>query len=151
MAGLAVTTDPVAAPTLVCHSYGSVVCGVAGPQIRSTQGVSDMVVLGSPGMDIPDAAALGDGVRLWATSRNSGDWISAVPFVEVDGLGHGADPTSGDFGSRVIASTGSYGHTGYFNPGTASLRNFADIALGRYGDVVCGGDTAGGDGCLTGL
>ncbi len=74
-----------------------------------------------------------------------------MPFVDVDGLGHGADPTSSDFGSRVIASTGSYGHTGYFTPGTASLRNFADVALGRYGDVVCAGDTTGGDGCLTGL
>jgi len=151
MAGLAVTTDPQAAPTVVCHSYGSVVCGIAGPQIESADGVTDMVVLGSPGMDIPDAAALGDHVRLWATARNPGDWISAVPFVEVDGLGHGADPTSSGFGSRVIASTGSYGHTGYFNPGTASLRNFADIALGRYGDVVCAGDTTGTEGCLTGI
>ena len=151
MAGLAVTTDPVAAPTVLCHSYGSVVCGVAGPEIHSADGVTDMVVLGSPGMDIPDAAALGQNVRLWATARNPGDWISNVPFVDVDGLGHGADPTSSDFGSRVIASTGSYGHTGYFTPGTASLRNFADVALGRYGDVVCAGDTTGGDGCLTGL
>ena len=148
MAGLAVTTEPVAAPTVICHSYGSVVCGVAGPELHSADGVTDMVVLGSPGMDIPDAAALGQNVRLWATARNSGDWISAVPFVEVDGLGHGADPTSSDFGSRVIASTGSYGHTGYFTPGTASLRNFADIGLGRYPDVTC---RTTGDSCLSGL
>ena len=151
MAGLAVTTDPQAAPTVLCHSYGSVVCGVAGPELHSAVGVTDMVVLGSPGMDLPDAGALGSSVRLWATARNPGDWISDVPFLEVGGLGHGADPTSSDFGSRVIASTGSYGHTGYFTPGTASLRNFADIALGRYGDVVCAGPTTGTDGCLTGL
>ena len=150
MAGLAVTTDPEAAPTLLCHSYGSVVCGIAGPEIHAAEGVTDMVVLGSPGMDVPDAAALGDGVRLWATARNPGDWIGDVPYLEVAGLGHGADPTSSDFGSRVIASTGSYGHTGYFAPGTASLRNFADVALGRYGDVVCAGDTTSGDGCLNG-
>ena len=151
MAGLAVTTDPQAAPTVLCHSYGSVVCGVAGPELHSAVGVTDMVVLGSPGMDLPNAGALGTQVRLWATARNPGDWISDVPFLEVGGLGHGADPTSSDFGSRVIASTGSYGHTGYFTPGTASLRNFADIALGRYGDVVCAGPTTGTDGCLTGL
>jgi len=151
MAGLAVTTDPQAAPTVLCHSYGSVVCGVAGPELHSAVGVTDMVVLGSPGMDLPNAGALGTQVRLWATARNPGDWISDVPFLEVGGLGHGADPTSSDFGSRVIASTGSYGHTGYFTPGTASLRNFADIALGRYGDVVCAGPTAGTEGCLTGL
>ncbi|QMU75633.1 hypothetical protein GXW83_07680 [Streptacidiphilus sp. PB12-B1b] len=151
MAGLSVTTDPEAAPTLLCHSYGSVVCGIAAPELHAAEGVSDMVVLGSPGMDVPDASALGDGVRLWATARNPGDWIGDVPYLEVAGLGHGADPTSSDFGSRVIASTGSYGHTGYFAPGTASLRNFADIALGHYGDVACAGDATAAGGCLNGL
>ena len=148
MSGLAVTAHPDAAPSLFCHSYGSVVCGIAAPDIAAPQGVSDMVVFGSPGMDVPDAAALGDGVRLWATARNPGDWIGDVPYLEVAGLGHGADPTSSDFGSRVISSTGSYGHADYLDPGTASLRNFADIGLGRYPDVTC---RTTGDSCLSGL
>ncbi|MFC1409963.1 alpha/beta hydrolase [Streptacidiphilus sp. N1-12] len=148
LAGLALTSHPDAAPTLLCHSYGSVVCGIAGPELHSALGISDMVVFGSPGMDQPDAAALGDGVRLWATARNPGDWIGNVPYLEVAGLGHGADPTSPDFGSRVIASTGAVGHTGYLDPGSASLRNFADIALDRYRDVVCGNNNGG---CISGL
>jgi hypothetical protein len=147
LAGLAVTAHPQAAPSLFCHSYGSVVCGIAGPQLHAAEGVTDMVVFGSPGMDIPDASALGDGVRLWATTRNPGDWIGDVPYLEVAGLGHGADPTSSSFGSRIISSAGAYGHNGYLAAGTTSLRNYADIALGRYGDVTC--TTA--DDCLTGL
>ena len=148
LAGLALTSHPDSAPTLLCHSYGSVVCGIAGPKVHAAQGVSDMVVFGSPGMDQPDAAALGDGVRLWATARNPGDWIGNIPYLEVAGLGHGADPTSTDFGSHVIASTGAVGHTGYLDPGSASLRNFADIALGRYSDVICGNNNGA---CVSGL
>jgi hypothetical protein len=135
--GLALTSHPVTAPALLCHSYGSVVCGIAAPHVHAPQGATDMVVFGSPGMDVPDAAALGDGVRLWATARNPGDWIGNVPYLEVAGLGHGADPTEPDFGARVIASTGADGHNGYLDPGTTSLRNFADLALGRYHDVTC--------------
>ncbi|MHA6759763.1 alpha/beta hydrolase [Streptacidiphilus sp. PAMC 29251] len=148
LAGLALTSHPDAAPTLLCHSYGSVVCGIAAPELHEKLGVTDMVVFGSPGMDVPDAAALGDGVRLWATARNPGDWIGNVPYLEVAGLGHGADPTSDDFGSRVIASTGASGHNGYLAAGTASLRNFADIALDRYADVICADH---GGSCVSGL
>jgi hypothetical protein len=148
LAGLAQTTHPVTAPTLFCHSYGSVVCGIAAPGIHADRGPTDMVVFGSPGMDVPDAAALGDGVRLWATARNPGDWISNVPYLEVAGLGHGADPTGADFGSHVIASTGASGHNGYLNTGSASLRNFADIALDRYSDVVCSNNNGA---CVSGL
>ncbi|WP_037576628.1 alpha/beta hydrolase [Phaeacidiphilus oryzae] len=136
LAGLRATTHPLTAPSLFCHSYGSVVCGLAAPGIRRSHGVTDMVVFGSPGMGVPDAAKLGDGVRLWAT-RNGSDWISNVPYLEVEGLGHGADPTSAGFGSRVVSAAGAHGHTGYLYPGTDSLRSFADIALGRYSDVVC--------------
>lgn len=146
--GLALTSHPDSAPALFCHSYGSVVCGLAGPHIHSQQGATDMVVFGSPGMDVPNAAALGDGVRLWATARNPGDWIGNVPYLEVAGLGHGADPTGSDFGSHVISSTGADGHNGYLAPGTASLRNFADLALARYSDVTCENNNGA---CVSGM
>ncbi|MEY9871254.1 hypothetical protein ABH931_000719 [Streptacidiphilus sp. MAP12-33] len=136
LSGLALTSHPSSAPALFCHSYGSVVCGVAAPTLHATGEVTDMVVLGSPGMDIDNAAALGSGVRLWATERNATDWIGNVPYLEFAGLGHGQDPTSAGFGSHLVASTGAAGHNGYFVEGTASLRNFADIALGHYDDVT---------------
>ncbi|SEM15063.1 alpha/beta hydrolase [Streptacidiphilus jiangxiensis] len=136
LAGLAVTSQPSTPPSLFCHSYGSVVCGVAAPTLHATGTATDMVVLGSPGMDIDDAGALGTGVRLWATERNATDWIGNVPYLEFAGLGHGQDPTSAGFGSHLVSSTGAAGHNGYYADGTASLRNYANIALGHYGDVT---------------
>ncbi|MDH6125307.1 alpha/beta hydrolase [Kitasatospora sp. GP82] len=131
--GLGATSHPVAPPALFCHSYGSVVCGIAAPKIH-TDRTTDMVVFGSPGMGVQKASELGSGVRLWA-ARNPTDWIGNVPYLEVGGLGHGADPTGEDFGAIRIASTGAAGHTGYFAPNTSSLHNFGDIALGLYGSV----------------
>ncbi|MER7704783.1 alpha/beta hydrolase [Kitasatospora sp. NPDC097605] len=126
--GLAVSTRPDAPATVFCHSYGSVVCGLARPAPRQSSGV---VVLGSPGLGVGSAADLDPGVPLWATARNGSDWIGDVPHVRLFGLGHGADPTDPEFGARPLPSTGSHGHSGYFAPGTASLAAFADVALGR--------------------
>jgi len=148
LAGLRETSDPVAPPTLLCHSYGSVVCGLAAPSIKPRRGEpTDMVVFGSPGLGVSSAARLGRGVRLWAT-RNATDWIANVPYLELEGLGHGADPTSTTFGSRVLSSAGAAGHTGYFAPGTDSLLGFADVALGRYREVPCAEQDPG---CASGL
>lgn len=133
LGGLAVTSAPDAPPTLFCHSYGSVVCGVAAPKIQNVQ-TTDMVVFGSPGMGVQSAAELGDGVRVWAT-RNPTDWIGNVPYLEVGGLGHGADPTGADFGAVEVSSTGAAGHTGYLAANTSSLHNFGSIALGLYQNV----------------
>ncbi|WP_018556760.1 MULTISPECIES: alpha/beta hydrolase [unclassified Streptomyces] len=132
--------------SLFCHSYGSVLCGVAAPDLPSGR-VSDIAVFGSPGMRVDKAADLGTAARVWAT-RDSTDWIGDVPHMEFAGLGHGADPVSRAFGARVVTSEAAEGHAGYFRPGTDSLANFTSIALGRYPDVRCadGSDcTAGAD------
>ncbi|WP_371661071.1 alpha/beta hydrolase [Streptomyces sp. NBC_00280] len=136
--GLAATTRPVAPPSVFCHSYGSVLCGAAAHRLTGRQ-VSDLVVAASPGMRIGQAGQVPVGARsrLWATARDATDWIRRVPPVELFGLGHGADPADPDFGARVVSSDGAQGHTGYFTPGTASLRNYADIAVGHYGAVAC--------------
>lgn len=120
---------------LFCHSYGSVLCGVAAPELPHGR-VSDIIVLGSPGMRVDKAADLGTTARVWAT-RDSTDWISDVPHMEFAGLGHGADPVSRSFGARVVTSDAAEGHAGYFRPGTDSLANFTSIALGRYPHVRC--------------
>ncbi|MFF2143818.1 alpha/beta hydrolase [Kitasatospora sp. NPDC058190] len=126
--GLAVSTRPQAPPTVFCHSYGSVVCGLARPNPAQASG---LVVLGSPGMGVDSAGDLDPRVPLWATTRNGSDWIGDVPNVRLFGLGHGADPTDPGFGARPLPATGSHGHSGYFAPGTASLAAYAAIALGR--------------------
>ncbi|WP_329133878.1 alpha/beta hydrolase [Streptomyces sp. NBC_00670] len=130
---------------LYCHSYGSVVCGVAAHRLPAR--VSDIAVAGSPGMRTGTAAGLGTSARVWAM-RDADDWIQDVPYLEVGGLGHGADPVSRGFGARVLSARDAKGHTGYFVPGTDSLRNFAGIGVGAYDTVACAQDN---DGCRAGL
>jgi len=121
--GLKATGSP--SPSLFCHSYGSVVCGLAASEVNA----SDIVVLGSPGMRADRARDLGTSARLWA-AKDSADWISKVPHVEFAGLGHGNDPADPAFGARRVPTEKAHGHTGYFAPGTDSLRTFAAIARG---------------------
>ncbi|MFF7436688.1 alpha/beta hydrolase [Streptomyces sp. NPDC008122] len=123
-------TDGLAAvgaaePSLFCHSYGSVVCGLAAHDLKA----KDLVVFGSPGMRAENVSELGTSARVWA-AKDPTDWIDRVPNVEFGGLGHGADPTDPAFGARRIPAEDATGHGGYFAPGTSSLRTFAAIAEG---------------------
>jgi len=120
--GLARHGDRVA---LLCHSYGSVVCGLAAPHLP----VTDIAVYGSPGMDAATAASLHTTARVWA-GREAGDWIGNVPHVHLLGVGFGTDPASPSFGARRFGC-GSTGHSSYLQPGSQSLRNLAYIALGE--------------------
>ncbi|MER8047359.1 alpha/beta hydrolase [Streptomyces sp. NPDC094032] len=120
--------------SLFCHSYGSVLCGVAASRLPAR--VTDVVVAGSPGMRAERAADLATPARIWAM-RDSGDWIADVPHVEVGGVGHGADPVAPEFGARLLSAAGASGHAGYFEPGTGSLANFAAIGVGAYGELTC--------------
>lgn len=131
--------------SLFCHSYGSVVCGVAARELPRR--VGDMAVAGSPGMRVESAAQLRTKARVWAM-RDRDDWIQDVPYLEVGGLGHGADPVTPEFGARVLSAAGAVGHTGYFEPGTESLSNFAEIGVGSYRAVSC---ADGNSACRTGI
>ncbi|MGW3423029.1 alpha/beta hydrolase [Streptomyces phaeochromogenes] len=112
-------------PSLFCHSYGSVVCGLAAPEVDA----SDIVVMGSPGMRADDVTALDTDAHIWA-AKSPDDWIDRVPNVEVLGLGHGADPTSPGFGATVLPADDVPAHDKYFTPGTSTLTAFAAIAGG---------------------
>jgi hypothetical protein len=134
-----------ASVALFCHSYGSVVCGVAAPGLPHR--VTDLAVAASPGMRVSNASQLHTGAHVWAM-RDATDWIRDVPYLELGGLGHGADPVSPGFGARVLAARKAKGHAGYFQPGTDSLANFAEIGVGAYASVRCARDN---DGCRAGL
>ncbi|WP_432588416.1 alpha/beta hydrolase [Streptomyces sp. HD1123-B1] len=147
LAGLAVTTAATAEspPTVFCHSYGSVLCGLAASAMDRTR-VSDLVVLGSPGMRADSAEGLHTPARVWA-ARDSTDWIRRVTGYAFLGVGHGEDPTDRSFGARVVSADRAHGHTGYFAPGTDSLRNFARITLGRFDGVRCADRAEGAQDC----
>ncbi|MFS4094854.1 alpha/beta hydrolase [Streptomyces sp. AF1A] len=137
---------PGRAPVSVfCHSYGSVLCGVAARDMPRR--VADIAVAASPGMRVAKASHLGTTARVWAM-RDATDWIQDVPYLELGGLGHGADPVSAGFGARVLSARDAQGHAGYFQPGTDSLRNLADIGAGAYDAVTCARQN---DACRTGL
>ncbi|MFJ9173459.1 alpha/beta hydrolase [Streptomyces sp. NPDC102360] len=113
-------------PALFCHSYGSVVCGLAAPDTDA----SDIVVMGSPGMRADDVTALRTDAHVWA-AKSAHDWIDRVPNVEVLGLSHGADPTSPGFGATALPADDVPAHDEYFAPGTSTLTAFAAIADGE--------------------
>ncbi|MFE5767821.1 alpha/beta hydrolase [Streptomyces sp. NPDC056485] len=113
-------------PVLFCHSYGSVVGGLAAGRTDA----GDIVVFGSPGMRADTAAGLHTRARVWA-ARGPSDWIGDVPNVRFAGIGHGADPASAAFGARKVPAADVHGHTGYLVPGTQSLAAFAAIARGE--------------------
>lgn len=113
--------------TLVGHSYGAVVCGLALSRAR----VDECVVLGSPGLGVPDRAALGFSGNLWA-ALGPKDWIRFFPRGYVGGVGHGPSPLRSGFGARVFATGDIAGHCSYYRSGSESVRNIARIAVGRY-------------------
>ena len=125
----AVTADEGARISLLCHSYGSVVCGRAASHLA----VDDIALVGSPGTGADTAAALHTPARVWA-ARGSDDWVAEVPHIRLDLLGttvgFGTDPVSPSFGARVFAA-GAGGHSDYFRPGSTSLANLTRIVLGE--------------------
>ncbi|BCJ32131.1 alpha/beta hydrolase [Actinocatenispora sera] len=126
-AGLA-AVRPHAAITVVGHSYGSVVAGLAAH--RFPRQVGDVAVVGSPGMGVDRAADLHTRARVWAGCAGD-DWIRDVPDVQLLGVGHGTAPTDPGFGARRFGTAGVRAHDRYFAPGTESLANLTAILLGR--------------------
>ncbi|WP_225824790.1 alpha/beta hydrolase [Streptomyces naphthomycinicus] len=122
--------------SLLCHSYGSVVCGRAAPGLAA----DDIALVGSPGTGADRAAALHTHARIWA-ARGSADWVEHVPHMRTalfgTTVGFGADPVSAAFGARVFDAADA-GHSGYFAPGSASLANLARITLGRTPEAARG-------------
>lgn len=120
---------PAARTSLLCHSYGSVVCAEAARDLR----VADIVLYGSPGTGADTVGGLHTPAAVWA-GRGTGDWIADVPHVRIRlpflTVGFGTDPVSTRFGAHTF-DAGSGGHSDYLKPRSVSLRNIARIVSGR--------------------
>jgi hypothetical protein len=143
--------------TLVGHSYGSLVIGVA--ERDGAVVADDIIALGSPGMGVDRADQLRDPTQVWAsTARNdvillapspgetalgiglgpasvvAGSFSDAVTRMNAD-LWHGVDPSSGQFGGQVFSSavgTDPFdAHASYFDDGNPALQTMAEIVVGR--------------------
>ncbi|WP_155370177.1 alpha/beta hydrolase [Catellatospora vulcania] len=125
--GRLVRERPAAAITLVGHSYGSTVLGLAASALPAQ--VGDLVAVGSPGMGHDHVGDLGTEARVWAAEAPT-DWIRRVPGVRVLGLGHGTRPGTAAFGARLLPTDGVAGHDGYLDTGSATLSALAEVVLG---------------------
>jgi pimeloyl-ACP methyl ester carboxylesterase len=124
---------PTATVTLVGHSYGALVLGLAAPDLDAR--VHDLVALAGSGMGVAHARDLRTGARVWAAEAPD-DWIRRVPGVRVLSLGHGTRPADPSFGALPLPVAGVAGHDGYLVPGTATLRALALVVLGRASEVT---------------
>ncbi|PYC72434.1 hypothetical protein C7C45_08275 [Micromonospora arborensis] len=142
---------PPARQTVLGHSYGSLVVGVAAREHGLA--ADALAFVGSPGVGASHAAELGvPPGEVWASSAPD-DVIRAArppdelgrrallgsaPLAAVLGwpnrTGHelwfGHDPSDPGFGGRVFDS-GRGGHTGYWDPGNPALDGMARVVLGR--------------------
>lgn len=137
--------------TVLGHSYGSLVVGVAA---RDHGLAADaLMFVGSPGVGAAHAGELGvpagevwagrapdDVIRLARPVDELGRraLLGAAPLAAVLGwperTGHelwfGHDPADSGFGGRVFPS-GRGGHSGYWEPGNPALDGMARVVLGR--------------------
>jgi pimeloyl-ACP methyl ester carboxylesterase len=141
--------------TVVAHSYGSVLAGLAAQEGVE---VNDLVFVGSPGTTLDTAAdaTIRAGGTVWsalATNDPIGAGISSrellprwvPPFLApgwlisdltiggAEELWHGPNPVSDEFGAREISTHGCSGHSSYFK--ATSLLNLARIIQGLYSEV----------------
>lgn len=123
--------QPAARVSVLCHSYGSVVCARAASGLD----VAEIVLYGSPGTGADSADALRTRATVRA-GRGDGDWIADVPHIRVRlpfaTVGFGTDPVSPEFGAAIF-DAGDAGHSGYLEPGSVSLRSIARIVSGTAG------------------
>jgi pimeloyl-ACP methyl ester carboxylesterase len=125
--GHAPAAAPAVAITIIGHSYGSVVAGLAAPRLGPN--VHDIIAIGSPGMGADTRADLHTTARVWAGTAK-GDWTRWIPGVRIFGLGHGTRPAEPQFGALPLPVTGVANHDSYFVTGTGSLNAMAGIAVG---------------------
>jgi len=141
--------------TVIAHSYGSVVAGIA-----SADGIEadNLVFVGSPGTTLDSAAeaVLRPGGQVWSALAR-GDpigagvnplafhrwWHGLAPMVAPlaatcsllsrDELWHGVNPAGDGFGALRFSTEGSFGHGEYFEATT--LENLVLILEGRYSEL----------------
>jgi hypothetical protein len=120
------TQRPGVDVTLIGHSYGAIVVGLAAPRLPQ---VHDLVALGGVGMGASRAAQLG-GAQVYSALAPT-DWIRRVPQLRLLDLGHGRRPSNPAFGATPLPTAGVAGHDFYLSPGSATLPAVADVVLGQ--------------------
>ena len=120
--------------SVIGHSYGSTAAMIALQ--RRTFAIDAFAVVGSPGSAAQSVSDLD--VRRGNMFVGEAAWDPVVNTAF-----YGSDPGSASFGAHPMSVDGgidpitrhglsaSYGHNGYFDPGSESLRNLALISIDR--------------------
>ncbi|MFC5181586.1 alpha/beta hydrolase [Actinomadura harenae] len=119
---------------LLCHSYGSVVCGRAGK--AGPLPVDEVALFGSPGTTADSARQIFPSAQVWA-GRSHADWTRFLPHARLFGVGFGRDPLSPAFGARRFDAGGGQ-HSAYLKPDSTPLANLTRIALHQDAEVTHG-------------
>ncbi|HET9953499.1 MAG TPA: alpha/beta hydrolase [Polyangiaceae bacterium] len=150
-AGLRATHEgPPSHNTVIGHSYGSTVVGVAAHD----HGLSadEMVFVGSPGVGVDHAKDLGiDAQHVWS-SHAPNDPIQYTEVGSATGpligtpppsrMPFGINPSSSEFGARTFTSQ-SGGHSGYWDTTAAGSGEYtASTSLDNIAHIVVGQDEA---------
>lgn len=110
------------------HSYGSTTSALA---TKNGMKVENLALVGSPGGATHNAKHLVGAERVWA-----GRFWSDVIRLSTGFALLGDDPTNRNFGSiRIPTCCRFLGHGSYFQMGTRSVRNLANILVGEYDAV----------------
>jgi pimeloyl-ACP methyl ester carboxylesterase len=131
--------------TVVGHSYGSTTTAIAA----SDEGmrVDDIVLIGSPGAGHANTAADLHAGHVYV-GANSSDLVTHFTRSEETAFAWnplGTDPAGDDFGGtrfqaeavdRNEHATGIADHSKYYQSGSESLYNIANVVTGNYGDVT---------------
>jgi hypothetical protein len=151
--------------TVVGHSYGSLVAGMAA---GAGLAVDDLVFVGSPGTSLERAseAVIANGGRVWAGLAHKdligigidpapdsvwefmlgpiGSYVwdlAATGDYATEDLWHGRNPVHESFDAIEFTTDGAEGHSHYFAAGTESLANLARIIAGLdFAVRMVGGD-----------
>ncbi|GAA2039300.1 hypothetical protein GCM10009757_00190 [Streptomyces cheonanensis] len=143
--------------TVIAHSYGSTVVGVASQQSQLV--VDDVIAVGSPGMRISHADDLGIGrEHVWSMSAGTisdpvpllgaiphggRDWGGSYIHEGAFGIPYVSPfpkpivPSSEEFGAQIMATDAS-NHGDYWTVDSVSLLNQAAVVIGDYEEVVGG-------------
>lgn len=134
--------------TLIGHSYGTTTIGAAA-KMPDHIAADDIVVAGSPGMLVSDASDLDVGSdHVWSEAART----DPVPLLGQEALGgrklgmstwngipYNAGliisiPSDESFGAHRM-DVDTSGHSGYWDSGSTSLLNQANVVVGRYDRV----------------
>jgi pimeloyl-ACP methyl ester carboxylesterase len=149
VSGLRAVSTQCAEVTVIGHSYGSTVTGMAA---EGGMRADRIVLVGSPGIDARNVKGLrmdpedvyvarvpDDPIRLVFSTGEVQNYMVSGPagllvgkVVGHDPDVHGPDPSSPAFGATPLPyDNKSHGHSGYYVEGSLALENNAHVMLGQ--------------------